>query len=98
MSLLLLMVLPLLLSTIPAHRANRSLPVILYPHPLPTSSKNKLQNRGIFLALEKHQPTHHDLPATHHKLTTKKPRSAHHFSQKPLQKPLSTSLRKKSLP
>jgi hypothetical protein len=46
--------------------------------------KNKFPESGIFLVPEKHQSTHHDLPATHHKITTKKPRSAHHFSQNPL--------------
>jgi hypothetical protein len=68
-----------------------------YPH-LSDPSKNKLQNHGAFLAPEKHHPTHHDLPATHHKLTSKKPRSAHHFSQKPLQKPPSTLAKKKFTP
>jgi hypothetical protein len=66
-------VFPLLLSTIPAHRANRSLPVIRYPH-LPDPSKNKLQNHGAFFATEKNtiqrttiyqQPTTNSPPKNH---------------------------------
>jgi hypothetical protein len=33
-----------------------------------------------------HQPIHHKSPRTHHKLTTKKPRSAPCFFKNPLQK------------
>jgi hypothetical protein len=58
------------------------------------ASRNKSKKTGTFLAPEKHHPTHHVLPATHHKFTSKKPRSAHHLSQKPLQKPPSTTARK----
>jgi hypothetical protein len=53
--------------------------------------QNKAKKSGIFSAPEKHHPTHHNSPAIHHKLTSKKPRSAHHFSQKPLQKRPSTT-------
>jgi hypothetical protein len=81
------------LSTIPAHRASRSLPVILYPTYRPPA-ENKLVESGIFSSLEKHQLTHHDLPPIHHKLTSKKPRSAHHFYQNTLQKHPSTIPRK----
>jgi hypothetical protein len=44
------------------------------------SLKNKFEKYGKFSTPEKHQSTHHDSPATHHKFTIKKPRSAHHFS------------------
>jgi hypothetical protein len=40
----------------------------------------------MFLMPEKERFSHHVSPSIHHNLTIKKPRSAHHFSQKPLQK------------
>src|SRR5205814_1384801 len=56
--------------------------------------KNKSQKSEKFSALKKHHPKHHNSPATHHKFTSKKPRSAHHFPQKPLQKPPSANSEK----
>jgi hypothetical protein len=54
-------------------------------------SKNKLQKSGASLVLKKHHAKHHDLPPIRHRFTTKKPRSTHQFSQKPLQKRPSTT-------
>jgi hypothetical protein len=48
--------------------------------------KNKVVEHGTFCAPQKMVFSHHVSPPIHHNLTIKKPRSAHHFSQKPLQK------------
>jgi hypothetical protein len=85
--------LPLLLSTIPAHRASRSLPFIRYPTYL-TDQKNKFQNPGAFLAFQKHQAkaprSTSNPPQTHQRKTT----LCTPFSQETPQKPPSTSSEK----
>jgi hypothetical protein len=48
--------------------------------------QNKCSKRGKFPALKRSAFSHHVSPPIHHNLTIKKPRSVHHFSQKPLQK------------
>jgi hypothetical protein len=56
--------------------------------------KNKVQKVGVFFDAKKRPSTHHVSPAFHHANTIKKPRSAHPFSQKPLQKHPSTTKQK----
>jgi hypothetical protein len=51
---------------------------------------------GMFSCAENVVSKHHVYHAIHHNFTTKTPQSAHPFSQKPLQKHLSTSIQKKS--
>jgi thymidine kinase len=53
---------------------------------------------SLFSVPKNARPNHHIHHAIHHKLTTKTPRFAHHFSQKPLQKPQSTTPQKKYVP
>jgi hypothetical protein len=49
---------------------------------------------ACFFRPEKCPSTHHDLPVIHHNFTTKTPRFARTFSQKPLQKrPSATQLK-----
>jgi hypothetical protein len=50
------------------------------------ASKNKVVEHGTFSLVKKMVFSHHVSPAIHHDLTIKKPRSAPHFSRKPLQK------------
>src|ERR1700723_3752098 len=78
----LLIMFPLLLSTIPAHRASRSLPVIVYPTGF-ASHQNKSERVAYFSPPKNHHATHHDLPANHHKLTTKNHAFSLAFSQNP---------------
>jgi hypothetical protein len=65
------------------------------------SSQNGLVEKivsksGMFSCAENVVSKHHVYHAIHHNFTTKTPQSAHPFSQKPLQKHLSTSIQKKS--
>jgi len=53
----------------------------------PEESENKHQKVGKLPALQISAFSHHVSPSIHHDFTIKKPRSAPHFSQKPLQKP-----------
>jgi hypothetical protein len=50
------------------------------------SAKNKVEKSGMFLAATQRQFSHHVLPAFHHVLTIKKPRSTTCFFQNPPQK------------
>jgi hypothetical protein len=52
----------------------------------PRFHQNKSTKRGKFPTLAKARFSHHVSPPIHHDLTIKKPRSAPHFSRKPLQK------------
>jgi hypothetical protein len=54
-------------------------------------STEKFSKRGMFLPAENVVSPHHVSPPIHHNLTIKTPRSAPHFSQKPLQKRPSTT-------
>jgi hypothetical protein len=49
------------------------------------SPKNKSEIRGKSFVRKKPPSTSHDSPRIHHKFTIKKPRSATHFRQNPLQ-------------
>jgi hypothetical protein len=48
----------------------------------------------MFFVTQIRLPKHHNSPAFHHNLTTKKPRSARDFSQNPQQKRHSTTQKK----
>jgi hypothetical protein len=50
------------------------------------SRQNIFQNSGMFFSAEMLASKHHDNDINHHVLTIRKPRSAHGFFQKPLQK------------
>jgi hypothetical protein len=50
------------------------------------SSKNKVEKCGMFLIAAQRRFSHHVLPAFHHVLTIKKPRSTTRFFQTPLKK------------
>jgi hypothetical protein len=49
--------------------------------------KNKVEIRGVFLALQKADLSHHVKHPNHHVMTTKKPRRATTFFETPLKKP-----------
>jgi hypothetical protein len=53
--------------------------------------KNKVGKGVRFLVVKKRPSTHQLYHAFHHNFTTKTPRSAHRFSQNPLQKHLCTT-------
>jgi hypothetical protein len=63
--------------------------------PIPeTSPKINLEKLAHFMPRIEHHLSHHVYHAFHHDFTIKTPRSAHRFSQKPLQKPSFTSQKK----
>jgi hypothetical protein len=59
------------------------------------SSENKSQNSGVFLDAKNTPQNHHDLPATHHNITTKNHTKNTPFPQNHLQKRPSHHTKKK---
>jgi hypothetical protein len=53
-------------------------------------AKNKVEKSGMFLAATLREFFHHVLPAFHHVLTIKKPRSTTSFSETPSKSPAKT--------
>jgi hypothetical protein len=57
--------------------------------------ENKPEKCGVFFSADLRSFSDHVSPAFHHALSIKKPCSAHHISQKPLQNTHSTTPEKK---